>query len=229
MPFSICATYCTLSANKLLTRRPFGIVPTVHFVQKMHLFCTHSAASDTLSTYIRAVQTLSIFGNEEVGSSNLLISSISEQTLWRLLRFFFGNPGAYPRRRAPCENPAERGDPRVGGNTGGHAAAASRGCPRFQFLRFARHSDSEGGDRMKRERLCRPGLHLRGLRRSVPCGEGAAPAMRKGRRQSIDGGLSVSKKWRNATFSSFHRFCLSHSLPGGKTCKVRNPPGFHPF
>ena len=100
-------------------------------------------------------------GNEEVGSSNLLISSISEQTLWRLLRFFFGNPGAYPRRRAPCESPAERGDPRVGGNTGGHAAAASRGCPRFQFLRFARHPDSEGRDRMKRERLCRPGLHLR--------------------------------------------------------------------
>ena len=24
---------------------------------------------------------------------------------------FFGNPGAYPRRRAPCESPAERGGP----------------------------------------------------------------------------------------------------------------------
>ena len=41
--------------------------------------------------------------------------------------------------------------------------------------------------------------------------------------------LNVSKTWLNATFSSFHRFCLSHSLPGGKTCKVRKPLGFHPF
>ena len=143
--------------------------------------------------------------------------------------FFFGNPGAYPPPPRPLRKPGGERRPRVGGNTGGHAAAASHGCPRFQFPRFASHPDSGGRDRMKRERLCRPGLHLRGLRRSVPWGEGAAPAMRKGRRQSIDGGLSVSKKWRNATFSSFHRFCLSHSLPGGKTCKVRNPPGFHPF
>ena len=41
--------------------------------------------------------------------------------------------------------------------------------------------------------------------------------------------LNVSKTWLNATFSSFHRFCLSHSLPGGKTCNVRKPIGFHPF
>ena len=37
----------------------------------------------------------------------------------------------------------------------------------------------------------------------------------------------MSKKWLNATFSSFHGFCLSHSLPGGKTCEVRKPEGFH--
>ncbi len=30
----------------------------------------------------------------------------------------------------------------------------------------------------------------------------------------------VPKKWLNAAFSSFYRFCLSHQLPGGKTCKV---------
>ena len=41
--------------------------------------------------------------------------------------------------------------------------------------------------------------------------------------------LRMSKKWRNATFSNIHRFCLSHSLPGGKTCNVRKPLGFHPF
>ena len=41
--------------------------------------------------------------------------------------------------------------------------------------------------------------------------------------------LNVSKTWLNATFSSFHRFCLSHSLPGGKTFNVRKPIGFHPF
>ena len=28
------------------------------------------------------------------------------------------------------------------------------------------------------------------------------------------------KKWLNATFSSFHGFCLSLMLPGGKTRKV---------
>ena len=42
-------------------------------------------------------------------------------------------------------------------------------------------------------------------------------------------GLWLSKKWLTATFSSFRRFCLSRSLPGGKTCKVRNPLWFHPF
>ena len=52
------------------------------------------------------------------------------------------------------------------------------------------------------------------------------PGRNEKQRQSRCG---VSKKWRNATFSSFHRFCLSHSLPGGKTCKVRKPLGFHPF
>ncbi len=31
--------------------------------------------------------------------------------------------------------------------------------------------------------------------------------------------LMVSKKWPSATFSSFHRFCLSLTLPGGKTRK----------
>ena len=41
--------------------------------------------------------------------------------------------------------------------------------------------------------------------------------------------LVVSKKWPSATFSSFHRFCLSLTLPGGKTRKVRKPEGFHPF
>ena len=35
------------------------------------------------------------------------------------------------------------------------------------------------------------------------------------------------KKWLNATFSSFHGFCLSLMLPGGKTCEVRKPEGFH--
>ena len=39
----------------------------------------------------------------------------------------------------------------------------------------------------------------------------------------------LSKKWLNATFSSFYGFHLSHSLPGGETRKVRKPPGFHPF
>ena len=39
----------------------------------------------------------------------------------------------------------------------------------------------------------------------------------------------VSKKWLNATFSSFHGFGLSLMLPGGKTRKVRKPLGFHPF
>ncbi len=34
--------------------------------------------------------------------------------------------------------------------------------------------------------------------------------------------LRVSKKWLNATFLSFFGFRLSHSLPGGKTRKVRN-------
>ena len=37
------------------------------------------------------------------------------------------------------------------------------------------------------------------------------------------------KKWLNATFSSFHGFCLSLMLPGGKTRKERKPLGFHPF
>ena len=36
----------------------------------------------------------------------------------------------------------------------------------------------------------------------------------------------VSKKWLNATFLSFFGFRLSHSLPGGKTRKVRKPKGF---
>ena len=62
-------------AKKLLTRRPFNTVFTVHFVQKVHFFGTHDAVYDTFSTCVRAVRKLSIFGNEEVGSSNLLISS----------------------------------------------------------------------------------------------------------------------------------------------------------
>ena len=33
----------------------------------------------------------------------------------------------------------------------------------------------------------------------------------------------MSKKWLNATFSSFYGFCLSLTLPGGKTRKVRKP------
>ena len=41
--------------------------------------------------------------------------------------------------------------------------------------------------------------------------------------------LSLSKKWLVATFLSFFGFRLSHSLPGGKTRKVRKPLGFHPF
>ena len=32
--------------------------------------------------------------------------------------------------------------------------------------------------------------------------------------------LMVSKKWPSATFSSFHRFCLSLTLPDGKTRKA---------
>ena len=32
----------------------------------------------------------------------------------------------------------------------------------------------------------------------------------------------VSKKWLNATFSSFHGFCLSHSLPAAKPAKYEN-------
>ena len=45
----------------------------------------------------------------------------------------------------------------------------------------------------------------------------------------MPGVLRLSKKWLNATFSSFYGFCLSHLLPGGKTRKVRKPMGFHPF
>ena len=41
--------------------------------------------------------------------------------------------------------------------------------------------------------------------------------------------LSLSTKWLVATFLSFSGFRLSHSLPGGKTRKVRKPKGFHPF
>ena len=41
--------------------------------------------------------------------------------------------------------------------------------------------------------------------------------------------LSLSKKWLVATFLSFFGFRLSHSLPGGKTRKVRKPLGFHLF
>ena len=36
----------------------------------------------------------------------------------------------------------------------------------------------------------------------------------------------VSKKWLNATFSSFHGFCLSHSLPAAKPAKYENPKVF---
>jgi hypothetical protein len=43
------------------------------------------------------------------------------------------------------------------------------------------------------------------------------------------GPFSLSKKWLVATFLSFFGFRLSHSLPGGKTRKVRKPIGFHPF
>ena len=41
--------------------------------------------------------------------------------------------------------------------------------------------------------------------------------------------IRVSKKWLQAAFSSFYWFCLSLTLPGGKTSKVRKPKGFHPF
>ena len=41
--------------------------------------------------------------------------------------------------------------------------------------------------------------------------------------------LRLSQKWLNATFASFYGFRLSHSLPCGKTRKVRKPLGFHPF
>ena len=34
--------------------------------------------------------------------------------------------------------------------------------------------------------------------------------------------MRVSKKWLNATFSSFHGFCLSHSLPAAKPAKYEN-------
>ena len=36
----------------------------------------------------------------------------------------------------------------------------------------------------------------------------------------------MSKKWLNATFSSFHGFCLSHSLPAAKPAKYENPKVF---
>ena len=36
----------------------------------------------------------------------------------------------------------------------------------------------------------------------------------------------MSKKWLNATFSSFYLFRISHLLPGGETRKARKPPGF---
>ena len=66
---------------------------------------------------------------------------------------------------------------------------------------------------------------------SKACGKGGDIEPRPGRneKQRQSRCFRVSKKWRNATFSSFHRFCLSHQLPGGKTCKVRKPQGFHPF
>ena len=38
--------------------------------------------------------------------------------------------------------------------------------------------------------------------------------------------MRVSKKWLNATFSSFHGFCLSHSLPAAKPAKYENPKVF---
>ena len=41
--------------------------------------------------------------------------------------------------------------------------------------------------------------------------------------------MKLSKKWLNATFSSFYLFHISHLLPGGETRKARKPPGFHPF
>ena len=58
---------------------------------------------------------------------------------------------------------------------------------------------------------------------------GIEPCPGRNEKQRQSRCFRVSKKWRNATFSSFHRFCLSHQLPGGKTCKVRKPQGFHPF
>ena len=41
--------------------------------------------------------------------------------------------------------------------------------------------------------------------------------------------LSVEKSGILPLFRVFLVFCLSHSLPGGKTRKVRKPMGFHPF
>ena len=48
-------------------------------------------------------------------------------------------------------------------------------------------------------------------------------------RHTAEAVLLLSKKWPNATSSSFFGFCLSHTLPGGKTRKVRKPSVFIRF
>ena len=51
-----------------------------------------------------------------------------------------------------------------------------------------------------------------------------------GRQKARKAGTDVKgheKKRLQAAFSSFHGFCLSLKLPGGKTRKVRKPEDFH--
>ena len=54
--------------------------------------------------------------------------------------------------------------------------------------------------------------------------------LREGRQKARKAGTDVKgheKKRLQAALSSFHGFCLSLKLPGGKTRKVRKPEDFH--
>ena len=116
----------------------------------------------------------------------------------------------------------------------------ANGC---SFRKAHRPPAREGESSAAAQRCCRLALRYREGEKAVSekargriigpkaCGKGGDIEPRPGRneKQRQSRCFRVSKKWRNATFSSFHRFCLSHQLPGGKTCKVRKPLGFHPF
>ena len=53
---------------------------------------------------------------------------------------------------------------------------------------------------------------------AIPVRAGSIPAL-----------FDTVEKVAERHFFEFYGFRLSHSLPGGKTRKVRKPLGFHPF